>query len=147
MAVKMGLALRWRLCTVSRPIKIEASFFHIATSRLREAQAQDPRLKDIDGLIRDQFAVLRKDYQVPKHPIILAHGLLGFEELHLAGPNLPGLRYWYGITEALAARGVEVITATVPASATIEERAARLAETIERKANGKAVNIIAHSMG
>ena len=40
-----------------------------------------------------------------------------------------------------------MITASVPASASIEQRAARLSENIEAKANGKAVNIIAHSMG
>ena len=37
----------------------------------------------------------------------------------------------------------EVITAHVPPSGRIEVRAARLAESIERQANGKAVNIIA----
>lgn len=56
---------------------------------------------------------------------------------------LPGLHYWRGISEALAAKGVEVITATVPASGSIERRAERLAESIAEKANGKSVNIIA----
>jgi len=73
----------------------------------------------------------------------LAHGLLGFEELKIGGPFLPGLRYWRGITEALASKGVEVYTAAVPASGSLEDRAAKLAEVIERKAGGKSVNIIA----
>ncbi|KAK4555976.1 lipase 2 [Recurvomyces mirabilis] len=124
----------WKIC------RIQTSPFHNHPPHQKEAL--DPRLKDVDELIKDQFATLRQDYQVPKHPIILAHGLLGFDELHLAGQNLPGIRYWYGITEALAARGVEVITATVPPSGSIEARAQRLAESIERKAGGKAVNII-----
>lgn len=47
----------------------------------------------------------------PKNPIVLAHGLMGFEELKIAGPLLPGIHYWRGITEALAAKGVEVYTA------------------------------------
>jgi len=81
--------------------------------------------------------------EAPKNPIILAHGLLGFEELHIAGAKLPGLHYWRGITGALAAKGIEVITATVPASGSIEARAAKLGECIERKAKGKSVNIIA----
>jgi triacylglycerol lipase len=115
--------------------------FHTATSRAQKVQ--DPRLADVEDLIRDQFAVLREDYKAPRNPIILAHGLLGFEELHLAGSNLPGIRYWYGITEALAGRGVEVITATVPPSGSIEDRATRLADTIAQKADGRAVNIIA----
>jgi triacylglycerol lipase len=80
----------------------------------------------------------------PKNPIILAHGLLGFDELHLVGQNLPGIQYWRGIREALKRKNIEVITATVPASGSIEARAARLAESIEEKAKGKSVNIIAY---
>ncbi|KAJ6147345.1 hypothetical protein N7497_009327 [Penicillium chrysogenum] len=83
----------------------------------------------------------------PKYPVVLAHGLLGFDELRLAGPYLPGVQYWRGIKEALTARGVEVITATVPPSSSIEARAEQLARSIEAEARGKDVNIIAHSMG
>lgn len=80
----------------------------------------------------------------PKYPVVLAHGLLGFDELRLAGPYLPGVQYWRGIKEALTARGIEVITATVPPSASIEERAEQLARNIEAGARGKDVNIIAY---
>lgn len=38
------------------------------------------------------------------------HGLLGFDQLRLAGNYLPGIAYWRGITEALAANNVKVIT-------------------------------------
>jgi triacylglycerol lipase len=79
----------------------------------------------------------------PKHPVVLAHGLLGFDELRLAGRYFPGVQYWRGIKEALTAQGVEVITATVPPSASIEERAEELARDIEVGARGKDVNIIA----
>lgn len=68
---------------------------------------------------------------------------MGFEELHLVGARLPGIHYWRGIREALEAKGVEVFTATVPSSGSIEARAAKLAEVIEQKAAGKSVNIIA----
>ena len=78
---------------------------------------------------------------------MLAHGLLGFDELRLAGNLLPGIQYWRGIIDALRANGFEVISTTVPASGTIEERAAKLGADIAAKANGKSVNIIAHSMG
>lgn len=74
---------------------------------------------------------------------MLAHGLLGFDELHLAGPRLPGVHYWRGIAEALRKNGVEVITTHVPASSSIEERAERLGRGIEEMARGKSVNIIA----
>jgi triacylglycerol lipase len=83
----------------------------------------------------------------PKHPIVLAHGLLGFDELRLAGNFLPGIHYWRGITDAMRANGIEVITASVPASGSIEERAFKLSQDIASKADGKSVNIIAHSMG
>jgi triacylglycerol lipase len=83
----------------------------------------------------------------PKHPIVLAHGLLGFDELRIAGSLLPGVHYWRGIADAMRANGIEVITASVPASGSIEERALKLGQDIAAKANGKSVNIIAHSMG
>ncbi|KAK3723216.1 lipase 2 [Vermiconidia calcicola] len=104
---------------------------------------KDPRLTDLGTLIEDDFAAIREQYQAPKHPIILAHGLLGFDELHPAGNLLPGVQYWRGITEALEAKGIEVMTASVPPSGSIEVRSERLAERIERMAGGKSVNIIA----
>jgi hypothetical protein len=62
----------------------------------KEPAAEDPRLPDdVDDLIEDKFAVLQSAYEVPKNPIILAHGLLGFDELHLAGNLMPGIEYWY----------------------------------------------------
>jgi len=90
--------------------------------------------------------LLTHSLDAPKHPIVLAHGLLGFDELHLAGRYLPGVQYWRGVREALSAQGVEVITASVPPSSTIEERAEELARDIEIGARGRDVNIIAHSM-
>lgn len=80
----------------------------------------------------------------PKHPVVLAHGLLGFDEWRFAGPYFPSVQYWRGIKEALSARGVEVITATVPASGSIEARAEELARVIDVSAPGKDVNIIAY---
>ena len=98
-------------------------------------------------LIKDDYAKLREFYHRPQSPIVLAHGLLGFDELHVGGRYLPGFQYWRGIVEAFNNRGIQAITASVPASATIEERAMKLCKDIEQKAAGRAVNIIAHSMG
>lgn len=69
---------------------------------------------------------------------------MGFDELRLAGPYLPGVQYWRGIKEAFAAQEIEVITATVPPSGSIEARAEELARDIEIGARGKDVNIIAY---
>ncbi|KAJ5951726.1 uncharacterized protein N7479_010139 [Penicillium vulpinum] len=96
--------------------------------------------------ILNSLLFIRPD-SAPQYPVVLAHGLLGFDELRLAGPYLPGVQYWRGIKEALTARGIEVITATVPPSGSIEARAEALARNIEAGARGKDVNIIAHSMG
>ena len=79
----------------------------------------------------------------PKHPIVLAHGLLGFDELRLAGKLLPGVHYWRGIKEALAANDIDVIIASVPSSGSIEDRAAKLSDDILKKAGRNAVSIIA----
>ena len=109
--------------------------------------SHDPRISNLGPVIQDEYAVLRTNYQKPRNPIVLAHGLLGFDELRLFGKLLPGVHYWRGITEALTSNGVEVILTHVPPAASIEERAAKLSEDIEKKAGGKSVNIIAHSMG
>ena len=120
-----------------------------------------PRTAGIGHDILDEYAAIRSSYgkcesppfrpakltilppATPKNPIILSHGLLGFDELSLAGSYFPKVHYWRGITEALRANGIEVITASVPASASIEERAAKLSDDILKKAHGKSVNIIA----
>ena len=118
-------------------LKILVRGYHASQSH--SEKSSDPRIRDLGGnVIEDEFAVLREEYDAPQNPIILAHGLLGFDELPVLG-----LKYWRGITEALSAKGVEVITAAVPPSGAIEARAQKLAETIESKAGGKSVNIIA----
>ena len=103
--------------------------------------------EDLDPLIKDDFSKFKESYQIPEHPIILAHGLMGFDELHLAGRYLPRVQYWRGIKEAMSARNIEVITTVVPTTGTIAERAQALRGEIREKAGGRNVNIIAHSMG
>ncbi|KAI8956709.1 putative triacylglycerol lipase [Daldinia sp. FL1419] len=107
----------------------------------------DPRLKDLGKPIYDDYAAIREHYATPKYPIVLAHGLLGFAEIRLAGGWLPAIHYWRGITDALRANGIEVITASVPPSGSIEQRAEKLARSIADVARDRSVNIIAHSMG
>lgn len=127
--------------SIARP---RNTFRGFATSKRRLG---DPRLQDQGKAIKDEFASIREHYDTPKHTLILAHGLLGFDELRLGGRFLPGLHYWRGITEALSLKGIEVLVAAVPPSGSIEARAERLAYSIAQKARGKSVNIIAHSMG
>ncbi|KAH0837479.1 hypothetical protein AYO21_08922 [Fonsecaea monophora] len=118
-------------------------------------------LADTGRLIVSDYACLRAHYMTPKYPIVLAHGLMGFDELRLAGDLLPGISYWRGIKEAFQARGVQCITTTVPRTASIAERAEVLMDQIANRLpaaatggqgedgndGGREVNIIAHSMG
>ncbi|TQN74965.1 Lipase 2 [Colletotrichum shisoi] len=108
----------------------------------------DPRFRDLGKQISDEYAVVREHYDTPKNPIVLAHGLMGFAELRLSG-YVPPIHYWRGISDSLGTLSGpdNVITTSVPPSASIEERAAALAADIAAKARGRAVNIIAHSMG
>jgi hypothetical protein len=134
--------------SITRPRLVSKAPLHSSpqVNRQRPQETHDPRISEVDGdlIIEDDFAVLKPRYQAPKHPIILAHGLLGFDEIRPLGANTRGIEYWYGIKQALAAKGIEVITASVPPSETIEVRAQRLAEDIAEQAGGKAVNIIAY---
>ncbi|KAI0601494.1 triacylglycerol lipase [Biscogniauxia sp. FL1348] len=107
----------------------------------------DPRLKDLGRQIHDDYASIKTNYATPKHPIVLAHGLLGFAELQVAGGWLPAIHYWRGISDALAANGVQVIRSAVPPSSRIEQRAEKLAQDIGAAAAGREVSIVAHSMG
>ncbi|KAF2148327.1 triacylglycerol lipase [Myriangium duriaei CBS 260.36] len=116
---------------------------HAARSNRTRLPASDPRIRELGRLIEDDYAVLRSNYDKPKNPIVLAHGLFGFDQLHLAGPRLPGIQYWRGIIEALGAKGIECFTATVPPSGSIEARAEKLRAYIQDKAAGRNVNIIA----
>jgi triacylglycerol lipase len=76
-------------------------------------------------------------------PVVLAHGILGFDELGL-GPAR--VSYFRGIVERLQANGAEVHCARVPPLAPIHVRAARLAEMV-RALDAPRVNLVAHSMG
>lgn len=112
-----------------------------------EEKPLDAKFSDLGKTIKTDFANFRENYGVPKHPIVLAHGLMGFDELRLVGKLLPGVKYWRGITEGFAKNGIEVITTTVPSTGSIQERAKVLHDEIKTKAKGKDVNIVAHSMG
>ncbi len=78
-----------------------------------------------------------------KFPVVLAHGLMGFDEIALGARKHA---YFRGVAERLQAAGAEVHRPRVPASASVAERAERLAELV-RALGAPKVNLIAHSMG
>ncbi|CAG9949609.1 unnamed protein product [Clonostachys rosea f. rosea IK726] len=140
---------------------------HVGQRRWNSSRDVDPRIKALGRTILDDYAAVREEYgtnpnltavnpirkhqqlttspATPTYPIVLAHGLLGFSEIKLA-QALPSLQYWHGIQDALEQAGATVITATVPPSSSIEQRAASLRDQIAA-ARPSAVNIVAHSMG
>ena len=77
-----------------------------------------------------------------KHPVVLAHGVLGFDEIALAGRRH---KYFRNIADQLAPLG-EIVSPRLPAVASVSVRAGRLVELL-REVPGDRVNVIAHSMG
>jgi len=79
----------------------------------------------------------------PRYPVVLAHGLFGFDEIEVAGARHA---YFKGIPERLEESRWEVSLARVRGAASVKARAAELAECI-RAVDAPKVNVVAHSMG
>ena len=79
----------------------------------------------------------------PRHPVVLLHGLFGFDELAL-GPAR--VAYFRGLTGTLDRLGADVHRLRVARTGRISLRARQLARRIE-ELDAKRVNLIAHSMG
>jgi len=79
----------------------------------------------------------------PRYPVVLAHGLLGFDEIKLGGARHD---YFKGIPARLEADGAAVHRARVAKTAAIAARAEELAAFI-RALPERRVNVVAHSMG
>jgi triacylglycerol lipase len=78
-------------------------------------------------------------------PIVLAHGLFGFDQIGLG--RLTIASYFRGIPESLRAAGNRVLVTKVPPIAGIEARARRLGEQIATAFPDEPVHLIGHSMG
>lgn len=78
-------------------------------------------------------------------PIVLVHGLLGFDALRVWGR--PVVSYFPGIEEALRAAGNSVYTASLSPTAGVARRALELRNYLNRELPRQNVHIFAHSMG
>src|ERR1700677_5079659 len=78
-------------------------------------------------------------------PIVLAHGLLGFDQIALGRLTLA--TYFRGIPEWLRSGGNRVLVTKVPPIAGIAARATRLGEQIAAAFPDERVHLIGHSMG
>jgi triacylglycerol lipase len=86
----------------------------------------------------------QRGYTQTRHPIVLMHGMLGFDRI------LDVYTYWYGIIEALQRGGAEVYVLSVsPLSSTTAraEQALEQIETILAVSGHARVNLIGHSQG
>jgi triacylglycerol lipase len=81
----------------------------------------------------------------PRAPIVLVHGLLGFDRVKV-GP-LTLLRYFPGIEETLIAAGHRVAVPSLSKTRGVAHRAAELKRFIRERFPDDKVHVIAHSMG
>jgi len=78
-----------------------------------------------------------------RHPVILAHGAMGFDEIAIAGRRH---QYFRKIGDGLRDFGAEIHHPRVPAVAPVAVRAERLQELVQ-SLPAERVNVIAHSQG
>ena len=79
----------------------------------------------------------------PRYPVVLCHGLFGFDEIEVVGARHA---YFRGVPARLEKSSWQVSLARVPGAASVKLRAAGLAECV-RTIEAPRVNIVAHSMG
>ncbi len=78
-------------------------------------------------------------------PIVLVHGLLGFDRVVVGGVTISS--YFPGIIEGLEAAGNRVLVPRLSPTGGVAERALQLKEFIERHSPAEPVHLLAHSMG
>ncbi|KAL1946076.1 hypothetical protein VTO73DRAFT_15203 [Trametes versicolor] len=113
----------------------------------RTAAPTRPRRNDqIHQLISNP--ALYEPVRAPRYPIVLCHGLYGFD---VRGPSsIPILQthYWSNVLNVLRGKvGAEVLMTSVPSTGSISSRADNLDRFLREKAPGRGVNFLAHSMG
>ncbi|KAI8930171.1 Alpha/Beta hydrolase protein [Entophlyctis helioformis] len=93
------------------------------------------------------FAVAGERYRAPCNPVVLCHGLFGFDVLGPDSMPFLQLKYWRGIYDALADLGCKVHISRVGSVSSLTTRARQLHDNLDRNLAGQTVNLIGHSMG
>lgn len=111
------------------------------------------------------FTHFPTNFKPTKYPIVLCHGLSGFDSLvllprphfkkktlnNVVKDGLIKVDYWYGIQQYLHTLGCEVYISKVPLFGTIDQRAHDLHTYLDNHFRGSNkpinLNLIAHSMG
>jgi triacylglycerol lipase len=90
-----------------------------------------------------QASLFSSNYTKTKYPIVLGHGMLGFD-------SILGIDYWYGIPAALRRDGAAVYVTQVSQLDTSEVRGEQLLDQVEEIvaiSGKKKVNLMGHSHG
>src|SRR5947199_10191516 len=84
---------------------------------------------------------------IPKlrSPIVLVHGLFGFDQLKLFG--WPVCNYFAGIPKLFREAGNHVLTPSLSPCGSVEERASQLKAFLDREMPREPVHLIGHSLG
>ncbi|KAG0336048.1 hypothetical protein BG004_008218, partial [Podila humilis] len=127
---------------VNKATTITTPLQHEQYPSLQPWRGLDRRIKNF-GLSMPVSA----NYTAPRHPIVLCHGLFGFDKIGPEGiPHLQ-IHYWSGIQKALTKLGAKVVVAGVPRTGAIKKRADDLHRMLSSTVEGMPVNFLAHSMG
>lgn len=124
-----------------------AAFF--TTKSVHSTSHQEPQQDDLDisnSSCNGLDMPVTPGYIAPRAPIVLCHGLYGYDKI---GPDaIPSLQihYWSGIDDALAKLGAKVIVTRVPRTAGISTRAQELHTILTATAKDTDINFLAHSM-
>ncbi|KAK7469157.1 hypothetical protein VKT23_003647 [Stygiomarasmius scandens] len=136
-----------RIFNVISTISISTQYLRTSSTSSTTPAPEEPERDDtIHRLIRNPtlFDPVRR----PRYPIVLCHGLYGFDS---RGPqSFPSLRmhYWANVLSILRDKlGVEVIVTAVPPTGSVSSRAEALHTQLSHKALGRGINFMAHSMG
>lgn len=80
-----------------------------------------------------------------RHPLVLVHGLFGFDSFKVAGWE--AMSYFRGIGESLRSKGIRVVAPRLSPTASVATRAQQLTDFIHQSFPQDKVHVIAHSMG
>lgn len=103
---------------------------------------------DQAGTVQEEQEHIKKKYNVPQHPLVFCHGLLGFDSVTIGPAIAPfEVSHWRGVKEVLQANGARVHMTRVPATSSPRDRAKVLEQKIEEVYPGEKIHLIGHSMG
>jgi triacylglycerol esterase/lipase EstA (alpha/beta hydrolase family) len=134
------------------PILSTDLFFSSPKSIIKQQQQKQKKHKksytvDVETIKKQsQSGPITPNYIAPREPIVLCHGLFGFD---IRGPEkIPALQfhYWSGVEDTLAKLGAKIIVTKVPQAGSIWERSQALHAILKSILVGKNVNFVAHSM-